>query len=191
MKKFFSKLIESSLSPNQFYVLYCIKHGEEALFVNISLEMRSLKLLGYIDKQGSILPKGDMLLEEIQKVSLAKDKTAPKAIEQDMLDQYIQLWPAIKLPTGKYARTDKKNLEAAFKWFFSNHNYSWDTVLRATEMYVDEYRRNNYKFMRTSQYFIKKSDSDKSINSDLANYCSIIESGGPTHAVHTFTDKVV
>ncbi len=186
MRKFFSKLIDATISPNQFYVLYCIKNGKEALFVNINLEMRSLKLMGFIDKQGNILPKGLLLLEEMEKISLTKDKPSAKNIEPGLLDQYVQLWPAIKLPTGKYARTDKKNLEGAFKWFFANHPYSWDTVLTATEMYVEQYRLDNYKFMRTSQYFIRKNDL-----SELANYCSIVESGGTIDNTNTFKDKVV
>lgn len=191
MKFLFDKLLQAKLNPNQYYVLYCIRHNMEAAFVNISLEIRSLKLLGYLDKQCKITPLGDMLLDALDNIYPAKEKSISKPVEADMIQLYLDMWPAIKLPTGKYARTDKKNLESAFKWFFSTHSYSWDTVLKATEMYVEEYRRNNYKFMRTSQYFIKKSDSDKNINSELANYCSLIESGGPIHNPHTFTDKVV
>lgn len=191
MKSLFSKLLQAKLNPNQYYVLYCIRHNMEAAFVNISLETRSLKLLGYLDKQCKITPLGDMLLDVLDNIYPTKEKSISKPVEADMIQLYLDMWPAIKLPTGKYARTDKKNLENAFKWFFSTHSYSWDTVLKATEMYVEEYRRNNYKFMRTSQYFIKKSDSDKNINSELANYCSLIESGGPIYNPHTFTDKVV
>ena len=191
MKSLFDKLLEAKVNPNQYYVLYCIKHDQEAFFVNISLEMRGLKLLGYLDKQGSITPAGEMLLESVNGLSTSKEKKTESKVSLGFVEQYIELWPAIKLPTGKYARTDKKNLEGAFKWFFTNYHYSCETVLKATEMYVEEYRRNNYKFMRTSQYFIKKSDTDKNINSELANYCNIIDSGAPIHAPHTFTDKVV
>lgn len=192
MRKFYNKLTEVNLNPNQLYVLYCIREGEEARFVNIFLEMRALRLFNYIDKDNKITPLGHQVLKDCE--SLLKVSSAiPTQVEKDFIDVYYEMWPRIKLPTGKYARTDKKNLEVAFKWFFKTYPYSWDTVIKATALYLDEYEAKNWAYMRTSQYFIRKVDSDKSITSDLANYCGIIEGGGDPDADNKnhFPDKVV
>ena len=40
-------------------------------------------------------------------------------------------------------------------------------------------------------YFIKKQEQDKTITSDLADYCAMIESGGDLNTEHYFTTKAV
>jgi uncharacterized metal-binding protein len=54
------------------------------------------------------------------------------------------------------------------------YNYDWDTILKATEKYVQEYQRQNYQYMRTAMYFIKKVIDGTSV-SELANYCDIVQ----------------
>ena len=58
--------------------------------------------------------------------------------------------------------------------FFENYDYDWSVVLKAAEKYVSEYMVMNYQYMRTSQYFIRKQNIDKTWDSDLANYCELI-----------------
>jgi hypothetical protein len=93
---------------------------------------------------------------------------------ENQIDNYIKIFPTIKLPNGKYARSNKKNVETNFRWFFENYNYSWQVIHDATVMYVSEYREKNYKFMRTSLYFIRKDDGTRTVLSDLADYCDKI-----------------
>lgn len=190
MIHFFKKLSDYGLSPNQYYVLYCIRHGLEAKNVNLNLEMRILRTMNYLDKKHALTEAGVALLEEMDGVSKSKAVKKEIKVDVDWIDKYLELWPTVKLPSGKYARCAKKNLEAAFKWFFANHKYSWETIISATEMYVEEYEAQNYKYMRTSQYFIKKSDTDKSVNSELANYCALVESGVTETAPFVFKEKV-
>lgn len=190
MTPFFSKLADYNISPNQFYVLYCIRHGLTAKNVNLMLEMRVLRSMHYLDKKNALTESAVALIEELVSTSKAKLVKKEIKVEGDMVDKYIELWPTVKLPSGKYARCAKKNLEASFKWFFANHKFTWDTVLKATAMYIDEYEATGYKYMRTSQYFIKKSDTDKSVNSELANYCSLVESGVSDTSPFVFQEKV-
>jgi hypothetical protein len=106
-----------------------------------------------------------------------KKKTSTDLMGSDFAENmqtYVEIFPNRKLPSGKYARTTIKNLESSFKWFFENYYYSWDTILLAAEKYVDEFSINSYNFMRTSQYFIRKQNIDKSFDSELANYCDIV-----------------
>lgn len=181
----FTEISKNNLNPNQFYVLYCIREGIEARFVNIHLEMRSLRLFDYIDKNHKITEKGIKVLDSI------KIEDASKDVSKEMIDQYQQMWPNIKLGSGKYARGDKTNLVIAFKWFLKTYEYTWDTIVKATALYLDEYEAKNWDYMRTSQYFIRKVANDKTVTSDLADYCSLIESGAYKEQIKTFKDKVV
>jgi len=107
------------------------------------------------------------------------------------VEEYRLLFPDLKLPSGKYARDAAKNLEVNFKWFFKNHEYDWNTIMKATKKYIEEYSMKNYDYMRTSKYFIKKSEKDGSVTSDLANYCEMIISGGGDTEEFHFSEKVV
>ena len=105
--------------------------------------------------------------------------------------KYLTLFPKRKLPSGKLARSDKKNIESNFKWFFKTFEYNWETVLTATAHYVDEYEKKNYLYMQTSQYFISKTQPDKSKMSELANYCSMILEGTDMNDDNHFKERVV
>jgi hypothetical protein len=111
----------------------------------------------------------------------SKKKTSKQVMGDDFLtkiDEYLEIFPKFKLPSGKYARSDKKNLENNFRWFFEVNSYDWDTVINATKMYVDEFERQGYKYMRTSQYFIRKlNPAEKTFESELANYCEVYMNG--------------
>lgn len=109
---------------------------------------------------------------------------------KENIEKYLEIFPKIKLPSGKAARSDKKNVETAFKWFFETHEYSWDSVLKATEAYVSDYETRRYLYMQTSQYFIRKQQGDKTWNSELANWCAIVEGGVVEQRPH-FSEKVV
>lgn len=58
-------------------------------------------------------------------------------------------------------------------WFFQEYTYDWETILDATELYVNEFAKKNYLYMRTAQFFIKKL-IDGTVQSELATYCEII-----------------
>jgi hypothetical protein len=109
------------------------------------------------------------------------------------IEEYLEIFPKFKLPSGKYARSYKKNLENNFRWFFETHSYDWDTVISATKMYVDEYERQGYKYMRTSQYFIRKlNPAEKTFESELANYCEVYLNGSDDYGYDShFKEKVV
>ena len=56
---------------------------------------------------------------------------------------------------------------------------------------VDEYEKKNYLYMQTSQYFISKTQPDKSKMSELANYCAMIEDGVDMDDDNHFKERVV
>lgn len=194
MEKIFQRLIKEGLTPNQFYVLHCLRDNVAPGLVNIHLEKRGL-IGDYITPGNELTAKALSLLIEIdenfkeKKVKNDKDLMGPDHMKK--IEEYRLLFPDLKLPSGKYARDAAKNLEVNFKWFFKNHSYDWDTILKATKKYITEYSHKNYDYMRTSRYFIKKQEKDASITSDLANYCEMVVTGtGNTDEFH-FSEKVV
>ena len=99
-------------------------------------------------------------VEELNSYFRKSKKKTSKDLMGNNFDVYIKkynsIFPVKKLGSGKYARTNLKNLEAGFRWFFDTYDYDWKVILEATSKYVEEYRLKNYEYMRTSQYFIRK-----------------------------------
>jgi len=108
----------------------------------------------------------------------------------DRIKDYVEVFPNKKLPSGKYARVPAKNLENAFRWFFENFDYDWQTIYKATDRYVTEYEGRQYAYMRNSQYFLRKQNLDKSFESELANYCEYIQSN-PDDEIDYFKELIV
>ena len=133
-------------------------------------------------------------MEEINSYFRKSKKKTSKDLMGDNYDacikKYNSLFPVKKLGSGKYARTNIKNLEAGFRWFFNTYDYDWKTILEATFKYVEEYKLKNYEYMRTSQYFIRKQNTDKSFESDLATYCDMLIEGS-SNEQDIFKEKVV
>jgi hypothetical protein len=180
MEEVFNKLIKAGLSPNSFYVLYCI-HNKVVPnnFVNSSIEVTKLKLSNYLTEDLELPENSLKFIEEIDSFfKKSKKKTSKNLMGDDFLDNiklYNELFPKGKLPSGVPARVNVKGLENAFRWFFENFSYSWETVLQATDKYVDEYSMNRYNYMRNSQYFVRKQNTDKTWDSTLATYCDMID----------------
>ena len=197
MEEIFNKLIKLNLTPNQYYLLYCKKNNINPSF-NISVSLEYTRLLNeeWIDSESNLTSKAILLVQELDSFfKVNKKKTSKQILGEDFMkniEEYLEIFPKFKLPSGKYARSDKKNLENNFRWFFENHQYDWNTVLQATTMYVNEYQSQNYKYMRTSQYFIRKlNPAEKTFESELANYCEVYLNGSEDYSDNHFSEKVV
>ena len=198
----FTQIAQKNLTPNQFYLMCCIRENTASLHINLHAELRSLVKSGWVkDLTNAAGPKYELspiasvLLEEIDAQFNTNKKKVNKAVMgedyQKNIDAYLELFPKMRLPSGKAARSDKKNVQTAFEWFMKNYDYSWETILKATAMYVDEYEAKNYMYMQTSQYFIRKQQSDKTWGSELANMCAVIESGDTQSDTNYFSENVV
>jgi hypothetical protein len=177
----FEKIEENSITPNQYYLLWSIKNKRKPKGINGDLELRGLIADGFV-KDGK--------LTEIANI-LVTDQIAPTGTVIDDIDKYLSVFPKGKLPSGKPARVNRRNIEEAFKWFFKNYKYEWSTIIAATVYYVDSFEKDNFKFMRNSQYFIRKQNSDKSWDSELATCCDIILNGDDQDDAPHFSERVV
>ena len=195
MNNFYEYLEKLDITPNAFHLLWCISNSKKVSVVNPWVEARLLKLSELIDDQHQLTEKGKQILSEGESLIYTKtgSKVKSKIVIEDLdqnVEKYLSFFPLGKLPNGKPARAPKKSIADAFTWFFRNNDYTWDVVLRATAYYVDFYEKNKYMFMRNSQYFIRKQNTDKSWDSDLAGYCEIIINGANQDS-NTIHEKVV
>jgi len=123
----------------------------------------------------------------------AKKKTNIQLMGKDFADKlenYRNVFPPGKLPSGTPARQNIRSLETAFRWFFECYDFTWEEIIKASRMYVNEFEDKEYLYMKNSQYFISKQDKNKIKHSDLADYCDMIRDGIIDQPNH-FKDNVV
>lgn len=84
--------------------------------------------------------------------------------------EFCEIFPAVKLPTGKFFKSHPKDVCDKLKAFIKMYGYPQDVILQAARNYVDHAESVNYEYVRTSSYFIHK----KGEGSDLASYCEDI-----------------
>ena len=182
MVEVFNRLIQEGITPNNFYILTCLKNKiVPNKFVSKELAYNVLKAENWLTEDLQLTSKSIIFMEEISGYfKKVKKKVNTELMGTDYavnIQTYVELFPDKKLSSGRYARVNPKNLDGAFKWFFETYDYTWETILLATEKYVSEYEMKRFEYMRTSQYFLRKQNLDKSFESELANYCELVISG--------------
>jgi hypothetical protein len=190
MYKIFSFLESNKITPNMFYMLICIQTGKRPGLMNLHTEIRLLESNKFLSKDNKLTEKAKKLINDGNSI-LASGSVIEETTTDEMIKKYLELFPSKRLPSGKPARQNKKTIENAFNWFFKTYEYTWDVVLQATAYYVDSYEKNGYLYMRNSQYFIVKTNTDKTKDSELADYCEIIHNGIDEESDSFFKDRVV
>lgn len=118
-----------------------------------------------------------------------KDEVKIDGLSDDYIKNivtYRDLFPRRVLPSGKPARCSVIDLKRRFDWFITQYEYDWDTILKATENYVNYYEQEDYKFMQTSAFFIKKADREKIVSSSLSEWCEQVLNPGETNTKRSY-----
>jgi hypothetical protein len=128
--------------------------------------------------------KGLHLLKESEDILIRnkriKKNEVPFEDWQEKIIAYNNLFPKGKKEGSSVSfRTNPKELYDKFKWFFQEYpEYDWDLVLHATAKYAATFEESNdYTYMQTSKYFIKKDDKNKVTTSTLSTHCYNIAEG--------------
>jgi hypothetical protein len=196
MWELFQKILKANLTPNQSLILFGMKQGI-SLKQTTQQDKDILVEEGYLVKKDSLYtmtPQAKLLIVQLDNYFIkAKKKTDSQLMGKNFVDKinnYREIFPAKKLPSGKPARNNVKALGEAFRWFFETYDHTWEEIQKATRMYVNEYRDAGYMYMQTSQYFICKQDKHRVKHSTLADYCDMIVEGVSTEDEH-FKENVV
>jgi hypothetical protein len=196
MWELFQKMLKNNLTPNQVITLFGMREGV-SLSITTDDDKKALVDNNYIEHTDGVYKltrHGKLIIINLDNYFIkAKKKTDIQLMGKNFLDkinQYREIFPAKKLPSGKLARNNVKALADAFRWFFETYDHKWEDVVKATKMYVNEYRDSDYMYMQTSQYFICKQDKHRVKHSTLADYCDMILEGISTEDEH-FKENVV
>lgn len=190
----FNHIAEAKLTPNQFYLLYSMNQGITAPLMNTHQELRALLIDHWIKENTHELePKALSLISKIDSYFGVQVKKSNNGLMgQDFetnAEKYNEIFPRMKLPSNKPARSPIKEIVLAFREFFKEYDYGWEIIHAAAAYYIEEEEKKGFKYTRTSRYFIRKQDSDKSWISDLAGYCELIKNGEDQDDVK-YVDKV-
>ena len=184
------------MTPNQCLILFGMKQGVSST-ASSKLDKDILVSNGFLVFEKDtykLTPSAKAFCAKLDNYFIkAKKKTDIQLMGKNFSEQisaYRETFPNTRLPSGKPARVNVKMLSESFRWFFETYDYEWSDVIKATKMYVNEYRDAEYMYMQTSQYFICKQDKHKVKSSTLADYCDMIRDGIDTEE-KTFKEKVV
>lgn len=194
MIKIFNEIVKDGLSPNGLYVLMAIEHNYPLDKINLNAEKRLLEINGYIIND-TLTVKGRKILDkynhryQLQKGRTVRKITGLSESDKKNVIEYREMFPKGNLPSGYPARVNVKDLEKRFIWFLENYDYSWETILEATRVYIEKYKAEDYMYMKTSAYFIFKAENGETI-SQLANFCDMVTEGiemvvTPNYTSHT------
>jgi len=174
--------------------LYCRRENLSPIYINIHQELRVLESAGFINSEQVLQPKAMSLVAKVESFfKIHKKKTGSQLMGkefQDNIIKYNETFPSKMAGSKKYMRSNIKSVETNFRWFFETYQYTWEQILTATEKYIGQQLRENYKYTRTSMYYIKKQEKG-TIVSDLADWCEMVISGVDENNNGTFSEKVV
>tara|TARA_R110001592_G_scaffold315323_2_gene591303 strand:+ start:90702 stop:91307 length:606 start_codon:yes stop_codon:yes gene_type:complete len=201
MWELLQKILKENITPDQLLLLYSINERISVPQINPKTQVGFLVKHGYVsqhkkdDKTSYTITKdGRSIIRKYDNYFIrAKKKTNIQLMGKDFadkLEKYRNVFPAGKLPSGTPARQNIRSLETAFRWFFECYDFTWDEIIKASRMYVNEYEDKEYLYMKNSQYFVSKQDKNKIKHSDLADYCDMIRDGVIDQPNH-FKDNVV
>ena len=172
--------IVHKITPNEIYVLDCYRSKVKPYLIDAETERISCINKGFLDEENNLTNKGAAVLNDFE-MYLVKTK---KKVSTELLgancaekiNEFRELFPAKRLPSGQLARQSYEELKQKFVWFFKTYpEYDWDLILDATQYYNIVFKRKGYQYMATSSNFIKKTDNHtKEISSKLADYCQEI-----------------
>ena len=184
------------MTPNQSLILFGMKQGV-SLPNSLTDDKEYLLKINMLVKENGIYvmtAEAKAFCAKLDNYFIkAKKKTDIQLMGKDFnnkIHTYREIFPARKLPSGNPARNNVKALGENFRWFFETYDHTWDDIIKATRMYVNEYRDADYLYMQTSQYFISKQDKHRVKHSRLADYCDMIVDGVSTEEEH-FKENVV
>lgn len=175
-----SPLIKWKISPNQIYFLDCCQSKiKPSGIINSDFETAFAKQKGLIDENRNLTNAGAIILNEFEMFLLkTKKKVSSEVLGPDFLkkvNEYREIFPSKRLPSGQLARQSSQELKDKFIWFFKTYpEYDWDLILDATDYYNVIFKRKDYMYMANSTNFIKKTEVTKEVSSKLADYCQEI-----------------
>ena len=189
MWEYFNRILKYNITPDECFYLLGLYYKITPTLIDCKSIKESLikkKIITVIENNGNlqsikISNDGLKTIKDLNKFYNKKTKINDHKLMgdnfKDNVEKYRLMFPAKKLPSGKLARNNVNTLVENFRWFFASYKHTWDDIFKATAKYIKEYRKQDWQYMKTSQYFISKQDKHKVKHSELADYCDLIKEG--------------
>lgn len=103
-----------------------------------------------IEIVAAILPILQNYEDRITKLEKGKEE-----IEITWIDEFINLFPAVRGGGGKPLRSNRLDCQTKMKKFIKLYKYPKDVILAATKSYINN-QDEEFKYTKTSSYFIDK-----------------------------------
>jgi hypothetical protein len=175
----YDKIYKLGLTPDEYFLLYFMVHGlNQTSYNSKDVILKRLKIKKFIDRKNNILVDPQILEESFDFSGKIFDFSS-------QITKYINLFPAMRLPSGSMARQNFNQIKSRFQLFFLDYNYDWETIYKATKNYIDYYKTKNYEYMRDSYYFIYKDN-----NSDLALECESVIANKESKSEFSFDKNI-
>lgn len=146
----------------------------------LELKEKFMNFQTTISDNGSIIVKGSPMdiwnfFEPHLKL---KEPKAKLNIPEEAIITYNELFPNIKGGSGKRLRCNVKELEKAFQYFFKLYpDTNWQDIFKATDLYLTEQEKDNFKWTRTAKYFCVKFKQLGQPESELIEFVERIKEG--------------
>jgi hypothetical protein len=185
-------LREERMDINQLFIMIAAYSGHIGLLDYydqdsqskkvIIMEYQDLHIHGFLEEGKETLyqisAKGKEFVEKIKPLlDQAEDAKLDEAALIKLCQDYLELFPKIKLPSQKYARVSIVEIEKKFRAWMKAYKPMFkkegikltnELILKATKQYVTRYSKDNYRFMVTSSYFIQKNEKSALADEILA-----------------------
>lgn len=123
--------------------------------------------------------KGKSFVENIRVLfEIPDEEKQVEASMKKLCQDYLELWPKIKLPSGVYARVSSVEIEKKMRSFFKTYRLPFkkdydikltpEDVLAATKAYIARYAGKKWMYMVNSSYFIQKKEKSALADEILA-----------------------
>lgn len=179
------RMKEAKININQLFILSALyNEGTNLLDIYddnrknqevLILDYQDLIIHGFLSeadiKMYNLTERGHSLIQELE-ILMKVEQAKPEEVKSDirkLSQQYLDLFPRVKLPSNQYARASVIEIEKKLSSWLKinkpmfkveyNHVLKDEDILTATKNYVDRYAKTGYRFMKTSAYFIKKDNS--------------------------------
>lgn len=157
-------LVDNKLTPNSYVYLYYLVHK---MLCPIPLPNINLTKL---EEKGFIKLHGKQVVARVKAIQLIEGEqyvyTEPLNRVEEWIGEWRDLFPAGVKTGGYYVKGSLSGCtKKMIKFIRDNKGVTKDQIFRATEKYIEEYRKRSFQYMKVADYFISKDNM-----STLASY---------------------
>lgn len=171
-----NKLLDSTLTPDQFLLLSLIHKKEYKLAERLVLSLFGFsytsnnEIYELLQDEGWVKLNGPKLPQDcVIRTKFANLLTQAEAASIDV-DTWIDEYRALFKNTRPGAMGDKAACITKMQRFLSSYDYTKDDILKATKYYVSTCAKEGYKYITNADYFISKLDTANNETCKLLSY---------------------